>query len=87
MTKIIKNFTYEVKDKYDNVITVYARIEKEGERYYWYTSHRTKPQDSDAVGIYHASNVESTLNSAIGRVNVYIDMMRRSKVVVPNEYY
>ena len=47
MAKTIKKFTYAVKDKYDNMVTVYARIEKEGGLYYWYTSHLTKPQDAD----------------------------------------
>ena len=36
MAKTIKRFTYAVKDKYDNMVTVYARIEKEGGLYYWY---------------------------------------------------
>ena len=34
MAKTIKRFTYAVKDKYDNMVTVYARIEKEGGLYY-----------------------------------------------------
>ncbi len=54
-----------MKDKYDNMVTVYARIEKRKVvLYYWYTSHLTKPQDADGIGIYNPSNVESNLDTA-----------------------
>lgn len=87
MAKTIKRFTYAVKDKYDNMVTVYARIEKEGGLYYWYTSHLTKPQDADGIGIYNPSNVESNLDTAEAFLKVYINMMKDSKVIVPNNHY
>ena len=87
MAKTIKRFTYAVKDKYDNMVTVYARIEKEGGLYYWYISHLTKPQDADGIGIYNPSNVESNLDTAEAFLKVYISMMKDSKVIVPNNHY
>lgn len=87
MAKIIKNFTYEVKDKYENVVTVHARIEKECGLYYWYTSHLTKPQDANGIGIYYPSNAESKLDTAESFLKAYISMMKNSKVVVPNNNY
>ncbi|WP_195348963.1 hypothetical protein [Bacteroides nordii] len=87
MAKTIKKFTYVVKDKYDNMVTVYARIEKEGSLYYWYTSHLTKPQDTDGIGIYNPSNVESNLDTAEAFLKAYISMMKDSKVIVPNNHY
>lgn len=87
MTKIIKEFTYKVEDKSGKIITVCARIEKESNYYCWYTSHLTKPQDSDRIGLYRPSNQESTIEEAKAFLNSYISMMKRSKVVLPNEYY
>lgn len=87
MAKVVKNFTYEVEDKYGNTVTVYARIEKEGGLYYWYTSYLTKPQDHESIGLYRASNTASTLGEAEMWLNSYISTMRRSKVVEPDKYY
>lgn len=87
MGKVVKNFTYKVEDKYSNIITVYARIEKEGGYYCWYISHLTKPQDAEGVGFYRPSNQESTLGAAEGFLKSYINMMRRSKVITLNENY
>lgn len=87
MSRIIKSFIYDVEDKYGNMVTVYARIEKEGGLYCWYTSHLTKPQDSDMISLYRGENRESTLDAAEGFLNSYISMMRRSKVIEPNSYY
>lgn len=87
MSKTIENFTYEIEDKYGKMVHVSARIEKEGSYYYWYTSHLTKPQDADGIGIYHPSNTESTLATAKAFLEAYINMMKRSKVVVSNSYY
>lgn len=87
MAKIIKEFTYKVEDKYGNTVIVYARIEKESGYYCWYTSHLTKPQDADGIGLYRPSNQEPTIVEAKAFLNSYISMMKRSKVVLPNEYY
>lgn len=87
MAKSIKNFTYEVENKYGDIITVYARIEKVGRLYGWYTSHLTKPQDAEKIGLYRPSNTESTLAQAEAFLKSYIAMMRHSKVVEPNNYY
>lgn len=87
MTKILKNFTFEIEDKYGNTINVSARIEKEGGLYYWYTSHLTKPQDCDGIGLYRASNTASTIGEAEMWLNSYISTMRSSKVVEPDKYY
>lgn len=87
MTKVLNNFTFEVEDKYGNIINVSARIEKEGGCYCWYTSHLTKPQDADGIGFYRPSNQESSLVAAKGFLESYICMMRRSKVMALNEYY
>jgi len=87
MPNVIEEFTFEVKDKYGNVVIVSAKVEKEGHLYYWYTSYLTKPQDSDSIGLYHPSNTESTFEGAKKWLNSYIDMMKRSKVVVLNTNY
>jgi hypothetical protein len=87
MAKIIEILTFEVEDKYGVSIQVTGRIEKNGNLYYWYTSHLTKPQDIDSVGFYHPSNTESSLESAKKRLNSYIAMMKRSKIIIPNENY
>lgn len=87
MSNVIANFTYEVKDKSEEIIIVSARIEKKENLYYWYTSHLTKPQDSDLIGLYHPSKTESTFEGAKKWLNSYIDMMKRSKVVVLNTNY
>ena len=65
MAKTIKRFTYAVKDKYDNMVTVYARIEKEGGLYYWYTSHLTKPQDADGIGTVSYTHLTLPTNSRV----------------------
>ncbi len=87
MSKIIEKYDFLVEDKFGNNIQVFARIEEEKNIYCWYVSHLTKPQDSEIIGLYYASNRESTLKRAKTFLNSYIDMMRRSKVVVPNENY
>lgn len=87
MTKIIEKFTYKVEDKYGNIVDVCAKIEKKGGYYCWYTSHLTKPQDAEGIGLYRPSNQESRLEVAKAFLDSYISMMKRSKVVSPNEYY
>ncbi len=87
MSKIIEKYNFIVEDKYGNNVRVFARIEKDKNLYYWYVSHLTKPQDAERIGLYHASNTESTFENAKAFLNSYIAMMRRSKVVVPNGNY
>ena len=87
MSKIIEKFTYGIEDKNGNIINVSARIEKSGNLYYWYTSHWTKPQDAEKIGLYHPSNTEPTLGNAKVFLKSYINMMKRSKVIVYNESY
>lgn len=87
MSKIIEKYDFTVEDKYGNNVRVFARIEKNKNLYYWYVSHLTKPQDSDGIGLYYASNTESTFANAKVFLGSYIDMMRHSKVVVYNENY
>jgi hypothetical protein len=87
MSKIIEKYEFTVEDKYGNNVRVFARIEKEKNLYYWYVSHLTKPQDADGVGLYYASNTESTFESAKAFLNSYIATMKRFKVLVPNNNY
>lgn len=84
---IIKRYTYKVLDKYGNTVLVSAKIEKENGYYCWTTSHLTKPQDAEGIGLYRPSNMESTLVEAEAFLSSYISTMKRSKVVEPNEYY
>ena len=84
---IVKKYTFDVENKYGAVIHVEARIEKEGRLYYWYTSHLTKPQDYDSIGLYRPANNASTIKEAEMWMNPYIGTMRRSKVVEPDKYY
>lgn len=87
MSKIIERYEFTVEDKYGTNVRVYARIENDKKYYYWYVSHLTKPQDIDGVGLYYASNTESTFKNAKAFLDSYIAMMRESKVVVSNENY
>lgn len=87
MAKIIESFNYEIENKHGDIVHVSARIEKAGSLYYWYTSHLTKPQDAEKVGIYRPSNAEPSLSEAKSYLESYINMMKRTKVLVLNEYF
>ena len=84
---IIKEYTYNILDKYNNKILVSAKIEKKNGCYYWTTSHLTKPQDAEGIGLYRPSNMVSTFVEAKSSLTAYINTMKCSKVVEPNEYY
>lgn len=83
----VHEYTYNIPDKYGNTVRVSAKIKKENGYYCWYTSHLTKPQDAKGIGLYRPSNTESTLAEAKAFLTAYINTMKHSKVIEPNEYY
>lgn len=84
---LVKKYSFEIQDKYGDNTTVYGKIEKEKNLFYWNTSHLTKPQDSPQCAFYHPSRCESDFSSAEHFLKSYIKMMDRSKVIQVNDNY
>ena len=81
--RVISEYKFQVIDKEEKKKTIYAKILKEGDFYYWYISHIFKP--SPAAGYYRPSNSEREFASAESNLLAYVASF--TKDFIYNELY
>lgn len=86
METIMKQFQFNVIDRNNDEVVVYARIERMKKSYYWDISHFYKP--CPAAGYYIASGrIEVTMAIAEEQIKAYISCLQQSKDFQSNPNY
>lgn len=83
---IVKQFQFKVRNRNNDEVVVYAKIERMKKSYYWDISHFYRP--CPVAGYYILSGrIEMTIAMAEEQIDAYISCLRQSKDFQSNPNY
>jgi len=69
--KIVKKYTFEIKNEEGSCTTIFGKIEKEGCFYFWNVSHCFRP--NPIAGYYYPGKTASSISEAEMCIESYVN--------------